>query len=147
MEAGWSGEARAGGARAVEARGEVRAAEATAEATVVEATAEAATAAAVRAGEATVAGATGEATGGVEAPPAATLAARAAPMGTALKVAATAVEGWAEVRAEVRAAEAREVAAPVAGSRCSNYRKSAGKQGDRGASAGANDRGSASCVV
>ena len=119
-------------ARAVEARGEVRVVEATAEAMVVEATAEAATAAVVRAGEATVAGATGEALGEVEATPAATLEARAALMGTAPKVAGRAAEGWAEVRAEVGAAEAREVAASVAGSRCSTHHKSAGKQGTGG---------------
>lgn len=88
-----------------------------------------------------MAGATGEALGEVEATPAATLEARAALMGTAPKVAGRAAEGWAEVRAEVGAAEAREVAASVAGSRCSTHHKSAGKQGDRGASAGAQTTG------
>ena len=137
MEAGCTGEARAAAARAVEARGEVRAAAATAAAMVVEATAEAATAAAARAGEATVVGAPGEAPEEVAAPPVASMAARAAPMGTAARVAATAAEGWAEGAVGVRAAAAREVAATVAGSRCSIHRKSVGKHGDRGASAGA----------
>ena len=50
---------------------------------------------------------------------------------------ATAAEGWAEVAVGVRAAAAREVVATVAGSRCSIHRKSVGKHGDRGASAGA----------